>query len=242
MKGSFTLPMLEWCNIPAGWVTIEFTYLHVDAAYHKEHFVEAFRISKYPVTFAQFQAFIDAPDGFYNEAWWQAHGSQPSAPGRQAWPIDNHPRETVSWYDAVAFCFWLSDKTGLAISLPTEQQWQRAAQGDDGHEYPWGNEFGSSRCNTFETDINRTTPVDQYPNGISPYGVYDMAGNVWEWCLNEWENPERAGLAGGPIRVLRGGSWSGHKLNARCACRNLNLADNRATIIGFRVVTYPQST
>lgn len=202
----------------------------------KDCYVEAFFISKYPVTYAQFQAFIDAPDGYRNDAWWQGLARREMKPGKQAWPIDNHPRETVSWYDAFAFCRWLSEKKGLRITLPTEQQWQRAAQGDDGREYPWGNEFGPSRCNTRENGINRTTPVNQYPSGISPYGVYDMGGNVWEWCLNEWENPENTGLAGSDIRVLRGGSWSGHQLNARCVCRNLNLTDNRATIIGFRVV------
>jgi formylglycine-generating enzyme required for sulfatase activity len=231
MPDAFTLPMLEWIDIPAGWAALPF----------KEYWVDAFRISKYPVTYAQFQAFIDAPDGFRNDELWQGLAKCEMRPGKQAWPIDNHPRETVSWYDACAFCCWLSEKTGLPITLPTEQQWQRAAQGDDGREYPWGNEFDLSRCNTRENGINRTTPVDQYPNGVSPCGVYDMGGNVWEWCLNEWENPENTGLAGSDIRALRGGSWSGHQLNARCACRNLNLTDNRATIIGFRVVYVPPS-
>ena len=89
---------------------------------------------------------------------------------------------------------WLSSKAGLAISLPTEPQWQRAAQGGDGREYPWGNGFDSSRCNTSESGINHTTPVNQYPSGTSSYGVYDMAGNVWEWCLSEGENPENTAL------------------------------------------------
>jgi formylglycine-generating enzyme required for sulfatase activity len=240
-KTAFTLPMLEWVDIPAGWVTIE----DEDPDYRKEFHVEFFRISKYPVTYAQFQAFLNAPDGFRNDVWWEGLAKRATEPGRQAWPVDNHPRENVSWCDAVAFCRWLSKKIDLAISLPTEQQWQRAAQGDDGREYPWGNRFASSRCNTGENGISRTTPVDQYPNGASPYGVCDMAGNVWEWCLNEWENPENTGLAGDAIRVLHGGSWRDDQSAARCTYRLVEHPGDRGTSdgdYGFRVVCVPPSS
>jgi formylglycine-generating enzyme required for sulfatase activity len=226
MTSTFTLPLLEWCDIPAGWVMIE----------EKEHSIEAFRISKYPVTYAQFQAFIDAPDGFRNDECWQGLAERETEPGKQEWPVDNHPRENVSWYDAVAFCRWLSDKTGLAISLPTEQQWQRAAQGDDEREYPWGSGLDPRRCNTSENDLKRTTPVDQYPDGVSPYGAHDMAGNVWEWCLNESDNPENTGLAGSAIRVLRGGSWYSAPERARCTARYRDQPDARFGDFGFRVV------
>jgi formylglycine-generating enzyme required for sulfatase activity len=239
MSNTFTLPMLEWVDIPAGRVTIEDKKIN----YSKEHYVEAFSISKYPVTYAQFQAFIDAQDGFQNNVWWQGlSGERVTTPGSREWATDEHPRDNVSWYDAVAFCRWLGDNTGLTIYLPTEQQWQRAAQGDDGREYPWGNAFDSSRCNTMENGINRTTIVDQYPNGVSPYGVYDMAGNVWEWCLNSHYNPENTDLVGSFPRVLRGGSWSSLQAIVRCTHRHKQHVFNRYYYSGFRMVIRPPST
>ena len=235
MPDTSALPMLEWCDIPAGSVTIEDEKIN----YRKEHTVDAFRISKYPVTYAQFQAFIDAPDGFRSEAWWQGLAAREAEPGVQKWPIDNHPRENVSWYDAVAFCRWLSAKTGLTITLPTEQQWQRAAQGDDGREFPWGSEPDPARCNTDGNGLKRTTPAGQYPDGASPYGVCDMAGNVWEWCLNEYDNPENTDLAGTARRALHGSSWYSSLDRARCACRYSDEPDARFGDFGFRVVCGP---
>jgi formylglycine-generating enzyme required for sulfatase activity len=128
------------------------------------------------------------------------------------------------------------------VSLPTEQQWQRAAQGDDGREYPWGDAFDSSRCNTEESGIKRTTPVNQYPNGISPYGVYDMAGNVWEWCLNEYEDPDITSLAASHSHVVRGGSWGSPQDIARVACRGGRGQSIRSAHVGFRVVCVPPSS
>src|SRR5690606_22290045 len=108
------------------------------------------------------------------------------------------------------------------ITLPTEQQWQRAAQGDDGRKYPWGNDFDPQRCNTEESGIGKPTPVTQYPNGASPYGVFDMAGNVFEWCLTQW-GEDSAALEGGSRRVLRGGAFDDNQNFAACAYRgNLN--------------------
>jgi hypothetical protein len=215
-------PPFEWCDIPAGEVTIE----------GKVYRVEAFRIGKYPVTYAQFQAFV-----FYNDEWWEglaAAEDHRSRPGLQYWPMDNHPRERVSWYDAVAFCRWLSRQLGYEVRLPTEWEWQRAAQGDDGREYPWGNDFDPDRCNTRWSGIGKTTPVDRYPTGVSPYGMYDMAGNVWEWCLNKYGKPRDVGSAGSAMRVLRGGSWHDIEYSARVAIRVRNFPNLRGVYIGFR--------
>jgi formylglycine-generating enzyme required for sulfatase activity len=224
--------MLEWVDIPAGSVTLESGQTFP---------VKPFRMSKYPVTYAQFQAFVDAPDGFYDDRWWvglAADADHRSAPGEQEWPIDNHPRERVSWYDAVAFCRWLSSKLGQEVRLPTEWEWQWAAQGGDGRAYPWGNDFDASRCNTDESGLGRTTPVDAYPSGASPFGVMDMAGNVWEWCLNEYETPANTRLDGDASRVLRGGSWLNYGgLIARAVCRFRGLPNYRGLDdFGFRVV------
>jgi tetratricopeptide (TPR) repeat protein len=231
----FTLPMLEWCNIPAGEVTIEGTVYRV----------EALRMAKYPVTNEQFQVFIDAPDGYKHPAWWDfseaalAWRKENTAPKESGFKGDTLPREMVCWYEAMAFCRWLSAKTGLNITLPTEMQWQRAAQGDDGREYPWGNKFDKGRCNTDESGIRQTTPVDRYPQGASPYGVLDMSGNVSEWCLNEWYSPDYLSIYDSNRRGLRGGSWGSGYGSARVVTRFKSTPDDCDNFIGFRVCVCP---
>jgi len=223
------LPLLEWCEVPAGTVTVE----------GKVYRVAPFLMSKYPVTDAQFQPFIEALDGFYSDACWSGLPPEvrPTEPGVQRWPLPDHPREHVSWYDALAFCRWLSRRTGLPIRLPTEQEWQRAAQGDDGRVFPWGNYYDdTSRCNTRETGLARTTPVGQFPKGVGAYGVHDLAGNVWEWCLNEYENPSRIAVGGTKARVLRGGSWFSIHDAAQNTVRYFALPHTRDFDVGFRLV------
>ena len=99
-------------------------------------------------------------------------------------PATSLPRENVNWYEAMAFANWLGAQLRMTITLPTVAQWQRAAKGDDDRYFPWGDDYDEDRCNTVETGLKQTTPVDRYRKGASPYGVYDMAGNVWEWTLN----------------------------------------------------------
>lgn len=221
----FTLPLLEWCDIPEGYVIIE----------KQKIFVPAFRMAKYPVTYGQFQAFIYAPDGYQNGEWWEGIARREHTPEEQIWKIDNHPRENVNWYEAMAFARWLAFKTGLPITLPTESQWQRAAQGSDGREYPWGNEFDKDKCNTWESGIGRTTLVDKYPNGVSPFGVMDMSGNVWEWCLNEYRSSE-VNIGSSTARGLRGGSWYFNRGFACAASRFVGEPGSPFDFIGFRLV------
>ena len=105
--------------------------------------VDAFFISQYPVTFKQYRAFLEAADGYHDPRWWTDLQREPE-PGEQFRKIDNHPAENVSWWDAMAFCRWLSDKLGFEIRLPAEWEWQQAATG--GHlenVYPWGSDFES---------------------------------------------------------------------------------------------------
>ncbi|MCY4623757.1 MAG: SUMF1/EgtB/PvdO family nonheme iron enzyme [Chloroflexi bacterium] len=138
----------------------------------------------------------------------------------------NHPVAGVSYEEVEAFCNWLSAVSAYEVSLPTEAQWEKAARGTDGREYPWGYEFDAARCNTREGGCGGVTPVDRFPAGASPYGVLDMAGNVEEWTSDLYQ-PYPGGNAvtddlGGPgkYRVTRGGHWEGGGDLARCARRH----------------------
>jgi formylglycine-generating enzyme required for sulfatase activity len=170
-------------------------------------FVDAFKISKYPVTNMQYQTFV-AATGHPAPGHWP-EGAYP--PNRS-----NHPVINVSWHDAVAYCRWLSQATGKECRLPTEAEWEKAAGWDEEQgvkrTYPWGNQFDANLCNTAESGIGDTTPVGVYPGGGSSYGLMDMAGNVWEWMATESEG-ERG------LRVLKGGSWADRPDSARVGSR-----------------------
>ncbi|HEX2906567.1 MAG TPA: SUMF1/EgtB/PvdO family nonheme iron enzyme, partial [Phototrophicaceae bacterium] len=229
-----TLYALEWCCIPAGKVTLR------REVGNTTHSVSTFCISKYPITNDQFKVFVEASDGYRDDRWWNY------SPDARDWhhthleplPIPdgrgNLPSVNVCWHEAMAYCRWLSVQTGLNVTLPTEQQWQRAAQGDDERQYPWGDEFEVAYCNTYESRCREATPVNHYPAGVSPYGVFDMVGNVWEWCLNT----ERGSLDENRSdeRVVRGGSYiSGAERSRTTSYFHLNPLCRYDTI-GFRIV------
>ena len=146
------LPDLVWCEVPGGEVTLEenagaFT-------------VEPFQIAKYPVTYRQYRAFLEAEDGYHNPEWWSGLLGQVDKPGRQFNRRDNHPAENLCWLEAMAFCRWLSARLGYEVRLPAEWEWQQAATGGDStNEYPWGPEWDGNCANTYESEVNRTTAV-----------------------------------------------------------------------------------
>ncbi len=228
------IPDIDWVEIPVG----RFRYQEGSAEIE-----ETFWIARYPATHAQFQAFIDDPEGYANDRWWKGLFKWEAAPGEAWWPSSNHPRETVSWYDAVAFCRWLTHilseagdlPRGMVARLPTEEEWEKAARGTDAREWPWGSAWDARKANTNEGVVGQTTAVGIYPGGASPFGVLDMAGNVWEWCLNESEKPANIGTSGDDWRVLRGGSWYSDQDLARAAFR-YSLPSDRSYFVGCRCV------
>lgn len=173
----------------------------------------------------------------------------PSAPDfNPNWSKKDHPIVNVTWQDATAYCEWLSKTTSLRVNLPTEAQWEKAARGKDSRKYPWGNDFDSNRlCLTDKSNNSTvgTTAVGSFPSGASPYGVMDMAGNVWQWC-RDWYGDLESGVQNphgpsiGKYRVLRGGSWQNSDRSIfRTSYRFRNSLDTRRNDVGFRIVVEP---
>ncbi len=230
------LPDIEWCEV----LGLAFIYQNGE-----KHTLPTFHIAKYPITYKQFGVFLAAPDGFKNADWWRGLDSdgltqQQGGPGGQFWKLDNHPRENVSWYDSMAFCRWLSAKLSCEIQLPTELEWEKAAHGTKGREYPWGDGYRIGYANIDDTDkgiyLEQTTAVGIYPQGASPYKVMDMSGNVWEWTQTDYNNPNNRDLSASVPRALRGGSWFNLRNYARASSRFWFGPHFRSWYLGFRVV------
>jgi len=200
----------------------------------REVYLDAYYIDRTEVTNKQYQEFVKATGHRSPKASLRIHlplewkdGTYPEGRG-------DHPVLLVSWEDAVAYSIWAGKR------LPTEAEWEKAARGADGRDYPWGKLWDKSLCNSGKSGIRGTTRVGTYPGGASPFGCLDMAGNVQEWCLDIYErryyshaishNPQgaEAGVAG----VVRGGSWADS--DVRSANRSQVTPPHRLTTIGFR--------
>lgn len=190
-----------------------------------------YEIDIYPVTNEQYRRFIDSGGYTNRECWsedgwrWREAGKvvQPDHWDNPKWTQPDHPVVGVSWYEAEAYAKWAGKR------LSTEQEWEKAARGTDGRIYPWGDEFDKEKCNSAESGIEGTSSVTKYVNGLSPYGCYDMAGNVWEWTSSQE----------GAARVLRGGSWYSIAYSVRSANRNYSPPSNRDANVGFRCAKTP---
>ena len=240
----------DWCYIPAGKVKITPNDYSKHYGYLKEATdfdVPAFYMAQYPVTNVQFKEFIKA-EGYKQERWWTKEGwqhvverswKQPrlwdwsSAKAYGKFDEDEQPVVGISWYEALAFCWWLSEVCEAKISLPSDQAWQRAAQGDDERKYPWGNEFDTSKANTYQSRIKRTSSVTAYPDGASPYGVMDMVGNVWEWCMTDFKTGSHELVA--TDRVLRGSSHMLSSNDDGLASRDHTKPSDWYNTYGFRI-------
>lgn len=224
------LPDIDWVEIPAG------TFLYGKKGEEQKQSLDRFQIARYPITNCQYQTFIDS-GGYEDEQWWfEIIRDEPAEP---RWHQSNRPRENISWYEAAAFCRWLSTQLGFEIRLPTEHQWEKAARGADGWKYPWGNGYRTGYANVSEKSFGQeqTTAVGVYPQNTSPYGVMDMVGNVQEWCLNKFSKLTDTTIDNSKEgRVSRGGSWKTDPANARSDDRNWVNPDFRNDGVGFRVV------
>ncbi|MCP4627383.1 MAG: formylglycine-generating enzyme family protein [bacterium] len=203
-------------------------------------------IARYPVTVAQYRLFMQDTDYQVDERW----------DGYNRY--NNHPVVYVSWKDAEAYCKWLTDRVkdrGWKFQLPTEAQWEKAARGEDGRTYPWGNaRIRPERANYSDTGIGSTSPVGCFAKGMSPYNVLDSIGNVWEWCLDACDfdpniykiitDTYRDGIKNplcekGSYRVVRGGSWRHDARRCRTAYRHDVVPGRRNGNLDFRLVLLP---
>jgi formylglycine-generating enzyme required for sulfatase activity len=203
-------------------------------------------LAKTQVTNAQYRAFVHETSDKPPKYWME--GKPPR--GRE-----DHPVVQPSWYDAREYCRWLSEVTGRAYSLPSEAEWEKGARGTDGRIYPWGNQWDATRCNALNGSEGDTTPVEAYPQGASPYGLLDMAGNVWEWTCSLWgsdrdcpdfpypcdpgDGRENLHAPDNTNRVARGGAFWGIPRDVRCAGRYWMLPNGQTHYLGFRVVMRP---
>jgi len=231
------LPDIAWIDVPAGRVT-----LGIEAAgLPRDIFaVEPFQLARYPVTWCQYLAFVNADDGYGNWAWWNGLAGA-GEHGTLIWAFANHPVVNVSWYEAMAYCRWLSAKQGLYIRLPTEIEWQWAAVADSGQAYPWQGAWNAARANSGEAGIGRSVAAGMYPLGRSPSGFDDMAGEVSEWCLNMFNNPKSFATDTAALRAHRGGSWNADADALRTFARGQSAPAYRDNSIGFRVCRIPSN-
>jgi len=266
--------LLGFIEVPAG------RFKMGEGSEEHEVTLATYYIARYPVTNDQFRAFVGV-GGYQDEKYWTegheagvwrdgfAKCDWDETPRRGAYDfgepfnLANHPVVGVTWYEAVAYCKWLSERLqdwdqGLAralraeklhITLPSEAQWEKAARSSDSRTYPWGDESDRNRANCEDTGIGTTSAVGCFPGGASPYGCEDMSGNVWEWTRSLYREypykprPDREDFGAGTHVpwVLRGGSFIHSQRRVRCAYRSRNFPGDHSTRVGFRVVASPLS-
>ncbi|MFQ5900143.1 MAG: formylglycine-generating enzyme family protein [Thermodesulfobacteriota bacterium] len=230
-------PNNEMVYISAGEFIMGSNTLSVRTKPERKVFVKAFYIDHYEVTNSQYKRFIDstgheAPDlsrisdedfNRYAKRFAWRNGSY--LPDRKY-----HPVQYVNFNDAVAYCKWAKKR------LPEEEEWEKAARGSDGRNWPWGDTLVNEIVNTGSSGIRDTTEVDFFPSGMSPYGVYGMAGNVWEWVDTPFK-PYPGSTAKTPdfeAMTIRGGSWESDFNFSQTAYRDFSEPEVKKRTIGFR--------
>jgi formylglycine-generating enzyme required for sulfatase activity len=259
-------PLLGFVEIPAGVLLMGSdksidTQAYGDELPQHELALPTYYIARYPVTVAQFRAFVE-DSGLRPEDVGSLRG------------VDTHPVVELSWHEALKYCEWLTGVLAAwgetpkplaallrekkwVVTLPSEAEWEKAARGTDGRLFPWGGKLDPNRANYGDTGIHTTSAVGCFPGGVSPYGVEDLSGNVWEWTRSLWvKEPEKPDFrypydpgdgrenlkAGDDVqRVLRGGAFYGSSRVVRAAVRNWYVPNDRYRDYGFRVVLAPPS-
>lgn len=242
-----------WCMVPQGTFVLgsESFDMHARRTEKPQRYVQLakFYIARFPVTNIQWQEFVH-DNGYQDDFWWSEEGwekkeyldwTKPMYWNDNRFNGPNQPVVGISWYESIAFCKWYGARMGLELYLPSEAQWEKAARGEDGRNYSWGNEYDGSQLNV-EGRIGMTTPVGCYPLAASPYGCLDMCGNISEWTATPWLSTYQ--YHDGTMHewndvtavAYRGGSWKHHHAAARCSFRNWLRPEDRNDFVGLRLV------
>jgi formylglycine-generating enzyme required for sulfatase activity len=243
------VPMVQ---VPAGWFKMGNNAGDSNEQPVHEIYLDEYYIDQYEVTNEQFVAFLndqgnreEGGRNWYDPTYGQIEERderwQVAPPGLFEQRSEQHPVTGVSWYGAQAYCAWRGGH------LPTEAQWEKAARGDDERTYPWGEEIASHLARYYNSGGGGIAPVGHYPEGVSPYGAYDMAGNVWEWVADAYDSEyyqhSPARNPTGPAdeqnissKVLRGGSWDSLVNNSRASYRLFGAPYNQRVGLGLRCV------
>ncbi len=226
-----------WVGVPAGWFLMgspEGQGRQEERPAHRV-WVEAFDMARYQVTNREYAVFLAATGQKPPPLW-----------GGPAFSAPEQPAAGPSWFDAMAYCHWLSGKTGQPYRLPTEAEWERAARGGaKGHLFPWGDRDPTQRPNYHQRWKQGPEPVGTAPPNA--YGIFDLCENLHEWCLDWYDagfyaiSPERNPAcaqprSSPPRRASRGGSWRHHIKISRCAARSSIPPSFQYADYGFRMV------
>ncbi len=246
------IPDINWIDIPGGDVSIVKQRRYLPNKTYRNPQVSTFKLARYPITVKQYCAFLEDDQGWNNPKWWgEDLYRDPDGDQLDYGEHHNHPAQYVNWFDAMAYCRWITKKlqTKSLISsqelvrLPTEWEWQLAAtNGASKTHYPWGDDLGlksqNHRANSFESRLAGAVAVGMYPEGDTKTGLQDMAGNVFEWCISKFKDPsiEHSTPDDLDVRSVRGGSWLAESENLRCHHRRFDKPDQRYVDVGFRLL------
>ncbi len=228
------VPDIDWVSIPAG------EFIYGEGSEETTLYLDAFEIARYPVTNRQYRCFVD-DGGYEDERWWEWLGKSNMKNSR--WPQGNRPQTNTNWLEATAFSRWISARLNENIRLPLEHEWEKAARGESGLKYPWGDDYQIGSANVNESSIEsgsylkQTTAVGLFPQDESPFGVLDLAGNVVELCDSFELNSSDVDTSS----ALRGGAWLNYPSLARADSRNRLYPVNGSSHLGFRLVRSPPS-
>ncbi|NWJ45410.1 MAG: SUMF1/EgtB/PvdO family nonheme iron enzyme [Chloroflexi bacterium] len=243
------IPDIAWLLVaPGGYLQIKGTPFDV----------QPFYIAQYQITYAQYEAFVKATDGYNNPLWWKGFPRECRRQklDKQSYGLLSNPRDSLSWYQSVALGRWLNNclrgmqfpnpsggdyplivGDNAQVRLPTEWEWQWAAQGgSEQRKFPWG-KWQEGYANTDEIKLGRAIAVGMYPQGAAKCGAMDISGNLWEWCLNKYKKPGEADAdESEAAKVLRGGSFSLNQAYASCIYRYHDEPKGSLYDVGFRLV------
>lgn len=236
-------------TIPAGPAIIG-SKLHVREVSRRQVYINEFEMAELPVTVSQYAVFLNA-GGAEQAHWWSKAGwawrqgeiigwGRPDRSVPDDWDNQKsqpyHPVAGITWYEAEAYCNWLGEQKNRLVRLPTEEEWEKAARGENGRTWPWGDEFGIHKANTNELGAGETLMAGSQAGDRSPYGIADLGGNVQDWTSSSYIPLQDEEFPVENLRVARGGSWNDTAFGSRAAFRHVYPEGYFLPFLGFRVV------